>query len=109
MLLTESKDFDNLPGQRVNNSTFVRSSQVSSSIRITTANNMDCIEEENPSGGIKKEPMLYRTEVDGADRLKPIRGEDSDSDDSDIEIDENENLDKVSEAEDLALKENAAK
>jgi len=53
--------------------------------------------------------MLYRTEVDGAGKLQPIRGEDSDSDDSDVEIDESENLDKVSEAEDLALKENAAK
>lgn len=108
LLLIDSKDPFEITGQRVNNSTFVRSSQVSSSIRITMANNLDSvIEEENAD--IKREPMLYRTEDKEANRQLLRAQGNTDSEESDSEINEDENLDKVSEAEDLVLKENAAK
>ena len=73
---------------------------------------MDQIEEEGNQNSKKTVPMLYRTEVDKSDKQKRISkdGANSDSDSSDNDsVDESEQLDKVSEAEDMALKENAAK
>lgn len=95
----------------VNNSTFVRDSQVSNSIRITQPN-MDSIVEEDKSSSKKKgPPMLYKTEVTGEKKLRLASdGANSDSDGSDSDsIDESEQLDKVSNTEDMVMKEAAAK
>ena len=95
----------------VNNSTFVRDSQVSNSIRITQPN-MDSIVEEDKSSSKKKgPPMLYKTEVTGEKQLRLASdGANSDSDGSDSDsIDESEQLDKVSNTEDMVMKEAAAK
>ena len=61
MLLSQSQhDFmERQPGQRLNNSTFLRGSEVSNStIRITTTNNRDSTIEEEKN----RQPLLYRTQ-----------------------------------------------
>ena len=74
---------------------------------------MDSIVEEGESSYKKQgPPMLYKTEVMGEKKLRlAADGENSDSDssDSDSIIDESEQLDKVSNTEDMVMKEAAAK
>ena len=96
----------------MNNSTLRHESQSSSTIRITQLSNADQILEEDNMNFKKKEPMLYITEVDKGDNAKRVAadGEDSDSGSSiDDSVNESELLDKVSQVEDMVLKENAAK
>ena len=73
---------------------------------------MDSIVEEGESSYKKQgPPMLYKTEVMGEKKLRlAADGENSDSDSSDSDsIDESEQLDKVSNTEDMVMKEAAAK
>lgn len=89
---------DNNNQPRLNNSTFLKSSHNSGSIRITQTQHDVEIEEEKQTASVLKEALLYRNE-----QKKQRRVDGDDSETSGEDINEDEVNEKQSEAEEKAL------